>query len=242
MAQRAAKAAKRMHASDAASASESESSLASAAPSEASPSPPLDEEEEQEDAAATSPSPSARERSTALRRTKAIAARLRTELAAVRSLAAEEKAVRERAEMTAEGLATRVLALEKLLSSARPLPPDVSSLGMPSFLDTLGWCMLYTTKRGMPETDICVRLKALAQMAGWHDIQIPSLQRLKQIAPFLRAHVYKLETALEASDNTVALVCLGSRHPQHCFGCSRICCSSPLNVFPHRRPFCLILF
>ena len=239
MAQHAAKAAKRMQTSDAASASESENSLIPAALSEAS------DEEEQEDAAAASPSSAsslAQDWSTALRRTIAIAARLRTELAAVRSLAAEEKAVRERAEMTAEGLATRVLALEKLLSSARPLPPDVSSLGMPSFLDTLGWCMLYTTKRGMPETDICVRLKALAQMAGWHDIQIPSLQRLKQIAPFLRAHVYKLETALEASDNTVALVCLGSRHPQHCFGCSRICCSSPLNVFPHRRPFCLILF
>jgi hypothetical protein len=46
--------------------------------------------------------------------------------------------------------------------------PDVSSLGMPSFLDALGWCMLYTTKRGMQETDIRVRLEALAQTAGWH--------------------------------------------------------------------------
>jgi hypothetical protein len=57
----------------------------------------------------------------------------------------------------------------KLLSStAQPPPPDVSLLGMPSFLDALEWCMLYTTKRGMSETDICVRLMAaLAQMAGW---------------------------------------------------------------------------
>ena len=115
MAQRAAKAAKRKQTSDAASASESESSLASAAPSGAS------DEEEQEDAAAASPSSTssvAREWSTALRRTIAIAARLRTELATARSLAAEGEAVRERAATTAGRLATHVEALEKLFSSA----------------------------------------------------------------------------------------------------------------------------
>ena len=79
------------------------------------------DEEEQEDAAAASPpsaSSVAREWSTALRRTKAIAARLRTELATARSLAAEGEAVRERAATTAGRLATHVEALEKLFSSA----------------------------------------------------------------------------------------------------------------------------
>jgi hypothetical protein len=168
-----------------------------------------------------------RERSTALRRSKAIAARLRTELATALSLATEEKAARERAETTADRHSAQVETLEKLLSSPQPPPPDVSSLGMLSFLDALGWCMLYTTKRGMPETDICVRLKALAQMAGWHDSHIPSLQRLKQIAPFLRAHNYKLETAPEASDNTVALVCLHPRNLQH----SACCNAHPMPSF-----------
>lgn len=89
-------------------------------------------------------------------------------------------------------------------SSTLPLP-SVSSLGFESgYFYALGWSLLYTVNRGMPEKDIVDWLQALAEMRGRTD-HIPSLNELKQLHPIFKPDVFRLDGA-PTFNNTVAMV------------------------------------
>jgi hypothetical protein len=136
-----------------------------------------------------------RERSTALRRSKAIAARLRTELATALSLAAEEKAARGRAETTADRLTAQV-EMEKLRPTCRRLACLRSSTHWDGACST-------QPNAGCKTRTYVSDWKPWRKRRAGTDNHVPSP---KQIAPFLQTHIYKLETAPESSNNAVALV------------------------------------
>lgn len=82
--------------------------------------------------------------------------------------------------------------------------PDVASIGFSSYFAAMGWTLLNTANRGMPEKEIVERLRLLAAMTGCKE-EIPKLRHLKHLHPLLKPDVYKLVGA-PANNNTVALV------------------------------------
>lgn len=82
--------------------------------------------------------------------------------------------------------------------------PDGAPLGFSSYFFALGWSLLNTTNRGMPEAEIVERLRLMAAMTGCkEEIPLPKLRHLKEM--ILAPDVYKLEGP-SSMHNTVAMV------------------------------------